>query len=115
MHNVVPVELRAVDDVLEGARGVEQARSHLAHAVPPVAQDRPYRGDAGAASREEQRAAVLRAPNEIAADGPADLERVARPHVLRQVGDTLLVLEPLDGDRRRLAGCGGERSWRSAR
>jgi len=74
-----------------------------------VAQDRPHRGDAGTSGRQEQRPAVVRAPDEIAADRPADLERVARPYVFRQVWRHLPVLEPLHGDQRRLAGGGGER------
>ena len=47
--------------------------------MAPVAQDRPHGGDPGAPGREEQRAPVVGAPDEVAADRPADLEGVAWP------------------------------------
>ena len=51
-------------------------------------QHRPERHDPGTAGDQHQRPAVLRSPDEVAADRTVQLDLVARPHHLRQYGET---------------------------
>ena len=57
---------------------------------------RHQRHDARSAGDEQQRAALRRLPDEVAADGPAELDLVARPELVGQVGGDLAVVEALD-------------------
>ena len=104
-----PVELFAVDDVLERARGVEEPRRNGAALGCPEADHRHQRRDPRAARDEEQRPAGGRLPDEVAADRPAQLEPVAHGGHIDEVGRYLAVLEPLHRDRRRLTRRGGDR------
>ena len=48
-----PVELVAVEHIVEGARGVEEAEGHIAVDRKVVAHDRPERSDTRPARYEE--------------------------------------------------------------
>ena len=61
-----------------------------------MAKHRHQRHEARSAADEEQRTPPCRVPGEVAADRPAQLELVAREHVLRQVRRHLAVLDQLD-------------------
>ena len=81
-----------------------------------MTQNRTKRNDARAARNDEQeRAAVIRVPDEVAADRPAQLEPVTGPQLLGQVRGDLTVVQALDRDRHRLSRSGGNRVPRSAR
>jgi hypothetical protein len=75
-----------------------------------VAQHRHQRHEPGAARHQQQRPAVLDAPREVAADGAAQLELVARAQLVGEVGRDLAVVDALDGQRqRRVLRRGGDR------
>ena len=61
-----------------------------------VAEHRPERHDARAAPDEEERPVEGLLPDEVAADRAAQLELVARPQLVDEVGRDLAVVEPLD-------------------
>ena len=62
------------------------------------ADHRHQRHDARAAGHEQQRAALRRLPDEVAADRAAQLDLVARPQLVGQVRRDLAVVEALDGE-----------------
>ena len=74
-----------------------------------MAQHRAQRDDPRSAGDEEQRVAVCRVPDEVAADRAAQLERISAAQLLRQIGGDLAVVQPLDRDRDRLARRRGDR------
>jgi hypothetical protein len=92
-----PLELVAVDDVFPTAGGEEQARVDVAAGGGAGADQRHQRRDARASGDEQQRPALRRLPDEVAADRAAELDPVARPELVRQEGRDLAVLETLDG------------------
>ncbi len=63
-----------------------------------MAEHRHQGHDAGAAGDQQQRPAVRDRPGEVAADRTAQLQRIAGPQLLGQVGRDLAVVEPLDGN-----------------
>jgi hypothetical protein len=58
------------------------------------AQHRHQRDDSRAAADQEHGAAHLGLPDEVAADRPAQLDPVAGPQHIRQIGRDLAVVEP---------------------
>jgi hypothetical protein len=70
---------------------------------------RRQRHDARAAGDEQRRLGLVAVPDEVAADRAPNLEDVAVSNLVHQVRGDLAVLEPLDRDRQRLAGGGGDR------
>src|SRR5215471_597448 len=67
------------------------------------------RYDAGAARNEQHGCAVIRLPDEVAADRPAYLECVSLPQLVDEVGRYFTVLQALDGDRKAVVGSRGDR------
>jgi hypothetical protein len=63
----------------------------------PVAQHGHQRHHPRPAGDQQQRPAPVRLPDEVAADGPAQLELVALAELAGQVGRDLAVVEALDG------------------
>ena len=79
----------------------EQPHLGVAAAGGAVAQDRHQRDDSRAAADEQQRAAGRGVPDEVAADRAAQLELVAGPELVDEVGRDLAVVQALDGERER--------------
>jgi hypothetical protein len=103
-------ELVSVEQVVHAAARHEQPRVGRVVAVGAMAQHRHQRHQARAAGDQQQRAALLDAPGEMAADRAAQLELVAGAQLLGQVRGDLAVVDPLDGQRQvRVLGRGGER------
>jgi len=107
------LQLLAVDDVRDGARGKEEACRHgvaRLTARGSVPQHGHQRRDARAARDEQQRSARGYRPGEVAADWPAQLEPVARPGLVDEPGRHLPALQPLDREGKlRHLGRGGDR------
>jgi hypothetical protein len=62
------------------------------------ADHRHQRHDPRAAGDEQQRPALRRLPDEVAADGTTQFDLVARPKLVGQVRGDLAVVEALDGE-----------------
>ena len=78
-------------------------RSHPRH-DPVVTQDRAQRHDSGAAGEEQERSAERGLPDEVAAEGTAQLQLVAQPKLVDQVRRNLTVVQTLDGEHDVLRG-----------
>ena len=87
------------------ARGIEQRRRHCAARRGALAQHGHQRHHAGTAGDQEQRAAEVGRPDEIAADRPAQLEAVAGARFAGKIGRHLALGDALDGERQ----CAGRR------
>src|ERR1043166_967023 len=68
-------QLVAIREIVPGARRVDEERRRVGRRRGAMAQHRDQWDDAGAARDQQQRAAILGSPHEMAADGAAYLER----------------------------------------
>jgi hypothetical protein len=78
-------------------REEKSRRADVAAGGGAGADHRHQRHDARASAGEQQRPALRRLPDEPAADGAAELDPVARPELVRQVGRDHAVPQTLDG------------------
>src|SRR6266508_660014 len=105
-----PIELVAVDHVLERARRVEQAGRDDGSGGRSVPEHGDQRDDARPAPDEEEGAALLRLPHEIPADRAAQLQLVSDDEFFCEVRGDLAVVEALDRDGQALVfRSGGDR------
>src|ERR671919_112637 len=107
---VCPLELVAIEHVVDRADGQEQPRLDCAHPRGAMAEDGHQRNQARAAGDRQERTPVLHAPDEVAGERPPQLERVADAQHLGQVRRDLAVFEPLHSQlRHRFLGRRGDR------
>ncbi len=92
------LQLVVVDDVFEGARAVEQAGEAGSADSGAVAEHRHEGDDAGAAGDEEEGLDGVGVPDEVAADGSAHFDAVARDEDIVHVGGDFAVADALDGE-----------------
>src|SRR5439155_1553735 len=93
----VSPELIAIDDVLPRPCRVEQLRRHLVVVRGALTHHGHEGNDAGAAAYEEHGPAGIRIPDEVTADGTAQLEPVSRVRIPGQIRRNLAAVDPLDG------------------
>ena len=96
-------QLVAEDHVVEHSRGIDEDHPDLRRNDRAVAEHRDQRHDAGAASDEKDRATVVTAPVEVAADRAAHLDGVAGLDDLVEERRDLAVVELLDDELDRVA------------
>src|SRR6476659_878468 len=90
-------ELVSVDHIVPASRRVEQPRRNAAALQRALPGHRHQRHDSRTAPDEEHGALGVRVPDEVAADGTAQLDHVPGTQLIREVGRDLTVLEALDG------------------
>src|SRR5215211_7970283 len=100
-------QLLAEDDLLVGARGVQQAGGYVAACGSPVADHRHQRRDARTPSNQEERSAVSCLPGKIATDRPPELQLVLRHQHVGEVNRHLAVVQTLHREHEPLLLRGG--------
>src|SRR6202011_6107269 len=87
----------AIDDVVEAAGGEEQARVRVARGGGAKPDHRHQRCDARSAGDEQQWTALGWLPDEVAANGTAELDLVAWLELVSEIGGDLTVVDADDG------------------
>ena len=104
------LQLLPVDDVLDGARRVEESHRSLGVRRCAVADHRHQRHDSRPSTDQQKRPWIVRLPHEVASDRSPQLELVLCMQLTHEVGRHLAVLQPLHCDRDpRILGRGGYR------
>src|SRR5581483_4696529 len=87
----------AEQHLLERPGGKEEEHRHIRAADRPLADHRHEGHDAGSAGKQQERSAVADLPDEIAADRPAQFDRVPDRGDIMKEGRDLAVVETLNG------------------
>src|SRR5215217_4602325 len=100
-------QLLAEDDLLVGARGVEQAGGYVAACGGPVTDYRHQRHHARPPTNQEERSAVCCLPGKIAPDRPPKLQLVSCHQHVGEVGRNLTVVQTVHREHELLVFRGG--------
>src|SRR5438132_863540 len=90
------IDLFAIDDVGQRARGIEKTRGCLVRRRRAVAEHRHQRDHPGSSGHEQQWTIVARSPYEMSADWAAELNLVPHLQLAHEIRRHLAIVEALD-------------------